>query len=278
MLKKMYNPDWNETDITSNKYIENRPSNTITNEEVLNIAANTSKLSGIDNGAEVNVVKSVSVNNGLALDNTTGRLSLAQINLSDVEVFTTIALRNAHNTTVWHRGDVSIVTGTIKKNYIYTGTNQTVAGATTNSDWTTLITPNEGATPSQVSAITANTAKRTYPEVDETKLGTITVQDITDNTAKRTYPQIDETKLGTITVQDITDNTAKRTYPQVDETKLGTITVQNITDNNAKRTYPQVDETKLGTITVQNITDNNAKVSNIQSDIFSNNCCYRSNK
>ena len=112
-----------------------------------------------------------------------------------------------------------------------------------------------GATATQASAITDNTAKRTYPSDDETKLagietgatvGATTAQEtaISANTAKRSYPQTDETKLDGIAsgatvgatpaqASAITNNTAKRTYPQVDETKLAGIETAATADQTA---------------------------------------------
>ena len=69
------------------------------------------------------------------------------INLSDVESFTTIVLRNASTATVWHRGDVAIITaGDDLGTYIYTGTDQTTAASTATADWTELQTPTSDVT------------------------------------------------------------------------------------------------------------------------------------
>ena len=65
------------------------------------------------------------------------------LNLSDVETFTSTALRNADTTTVWHRGDLAVVTG--DGTYVYTGNDQNTASATTDADWTLLVSGGSAA-------------------------------------------------------------------------------------------------------------------------------------
>ena len=59
-------------------------------------------------------------------------------NFSDVEVYTTTALRNAATDVVWHHGDLAIAGGST---WVYTGTDQTTAGITVDADWEELVTP-----------------------------------------------------------------------------------------------------------------------------------------
>ncbi len=74
----------------------------------------------------------------------------------------------------------------------------------------------------QATAIEANSAKRSYPEADETKLGSIEE----NATAGADWLVNIANKPTTITDEQATAieaNTAKRSYPEADETKLGGI-------------------------------------------------------
>ena len=94
-------------------------------------------------------------NSGVSIDNTTGTIDVTNFSLTDVRTYTTSALRNAATDTQWHQGDVAIVTGIASQSpdiddgegsYIYTGTNQTTAGVTTDTDWTQLAVPHSVVT------------------------------------------------------------------------------------------------------------------------------------
>ena len=83
-------------------------------------------------------------------------------------------------------------------------------------------------------AVSANTAKRTYPASEENK--------VTANTAKVTY----DAQVA------VSANTAKRTYPASEENKVTANTAKVTYDaqaavsaNTAKRTYPQSEEDKV---------------------------------
>ena len=65
-------------------------------------------------------------------------ITIAAPNFSDVEVYTTTALRNAATDIVWHHGDLAVAGGST---WVYTGTDQTAAAATVDGDWTELVTP-----------------------------------------------------------------------------------------------------------------------------------------
>lgn len=144
--------------------------------------------------------------------------------------------------------------------------------ATNGADWETNVANKPVTiTPEQASAIETNTAKRSYPEADQTKL-----TGIEDHaTAGADWQTNITNKPTTITEEQasaIEANSAKRSYPEADETKLGgveenatvgadwetnvankpvTITPEQATaieTNTAKRTYPESDETKLAGI------------------------------
>tara|TARA_R110000803_G_scaffold63443_1_gene124103 strand:- start:282 stop:1595 length:1314 start_codon:yes stop_codon:yes gene_type:complete len=144
-------------------------------------------------------------------------------------------------------------------------------GNVANTDLTSAVglnTAKVGITPTQASNITTNNAKITYPSVDSTKVGFISVTQAVD--------------LDTIE-SDTATNNAKITYPSVDSTKVGFISVTQAVDldtietdtatNNAKITYPSIDSTKVGFISVTQAVNldtietdtatNNAKVSDI---------------
>ena len=97
----------------------------------------------------------VAPNSGLSL-NANGELDVTNFSLTDVHTFTTAMLRNDATNVIWHQGDVAIVTtdddsvttGTPpvtqgQGTYLYTGTAQTSAAATNNSDWTALQLPTQ---------------------------------------------------------------------------------------------------------------------------------------
>ena len=112
----------------------------------------------------------------------------------------------------------------------------------TNTNWLQV---GAGVTPAQAAAITANTAKRTYPSADQTKLAGIATNAtagasltqalaITANTSKRTYPQADETKLAGIETAATTDQTAAELV-----TSLQTLSGANRLDASAIQNLPQ---------------------------------------
>jgi chorismate synthase len=165
-----------------------------------------------------------------------------------------------------HRGDHG------KLAYEHSQQEHAPADATNGADWLeNVVNKPTTITEEQATAIEANTAKRSYPEADETKLGgieenatngadwleniankptTITEEQaaaIEANTAKRSYPEADERKLG-----GIEENaTAGADWLENVANKPTTITEEQATAieaNTAKRSYPEADETKLGGI------------------------------
>ncbi len=165
-----------------------------------------------------------------------------------------------------HRGDHGKIA------YEHSQQEHAPADATNGADWLENVANKPTTiTEEQATAIEANTAKRSYPEADETKLGgieenatngadwleniankptTITEEQATAieaNTAKRSYPEADETKL-----EGIEENATKGAdWLENVANKPTTITEEQaaaIEANTAKRSYPEADETKLGGI------------------------------
>ncbi len=165
-----------------------------------------------------------------------------------------------------HRGDHGKIA------YDHSQTEHAPADATNGANWETNVA-NKPTTISeeQATAIEANTAKRSYPEADETKLEGIE-ENATVGADWETNVQNKPTTISEEQATAIEANTAKRSYPEADETKLGgieenatvgadwetnvankptTISEEQATAieaNIAKRSYPEADETKLGGI------------------------------
>ncbi len=277
------------TDITNNNAkvgITTSQASDITNNNAkisFDSAAST-KLNGIETGAQVNTVNSV--------NSLTGAVSLGLLELDDVGVdgtngqvlttngsgsfsFTTVSGGGAVNSVNGQTGTVVLDTDDINEgttNLYYTearvSANSSVAANTTKvgitSQQSTDITNNNakvGITTQQASDITTNNAKVgiTTTQADEIAANTlktgITTQqatDITNNNAK----------VGITTQQasDITSNNAKVGYTDAlvsansdvvaNTAKVGITSSQAtaITNNTAKNSYPTADATKLAGI------------------------------
>ena len=117
---------------------------------------------------------------------------LPTINISDVKVFASTLLRNADTSTVWHVGDVATITGsgsTPTQSFIYMGTDQTTAAATTNGDWQLLSDAVNGVT--EVTIASASSALATIADGTTTPEITINTAAIADGgTALATADQI----------------------------------------------------------------------------------------
>ncbi len=139
-----------------------------------------------------------------------------------------------------------------------------------------------GITTAQADAITANTAKNSYPSADATKVGHISVTQAVDldtmesniatNNAKNSYPSADATKVGFISVTQAVDLDTIESDVATNNAKVGITTEQAnaITANTAKVgiTTQQANDitannAKVGITTQQanDITANNAKIS-----------------
>ena len=93
-----------------------------------------------DGNTNTDIVSTITLSGGtnISLGVVGDTITINAPNFSDVEVYTTTALRNAATDVEWHRGDLAIAGGST---WIYIGTDQTTAGITVDADWEELVTP-----------------------------------------------------------------------------------------------------------------------------------------
>ena len=203
-------------------------------------SADASKLSGIEDGAQVNVQSDWNTTSGDALilnkplipsstgdlsdvSNTTPENNQVLVYNSTQEEYqpTTLSITNPVTSVNTQTGDVVLDTDDIAEgsNEYYTDAkveaNSAVAANTAKVGITTqqaadIVTNNAkvGITAQQASDITTNNAKISYPSVDATKVGHISVtqavdldtieSDVATNNAKISFDSTSSTKLGTI--------------------------------------------------------------------------------
>lgn len=129
-----------------------------------------------------------------------------------------------------------------------------------------------GITPAQASNIVTNNAKITYPNVDSTKVGYISVNqpvnldtiesDTLNNNAKITYPNVDSTKVGFISVTQAVDldtiesdtalNNAKISFDTTSSTRLANTSGTNTGDQDLSG---KVDKVTGYSLTKNDLTD-----------------------
>jgi hypothetical protein len=197
-------------------------------------SASSTKLSGIEEGAEVNTVDSV---NGA-----TGAVSLDTSDLTDVAA------------TAPTNGQVLQYNST-SSNYEPVTLSSTAPVDSVNSQTGAVVLDADDISD-------AATTNKFTTATNLTKLGNISVtqavdldtmeSDIATNNAKNTYPSADATKVGHISVTQAVD--------------LDTME-SNIATNNAKNSYPSADATKVGHISVTQAVD----LDTIESDVATNN-------
>ena len=83
-------------------------------------------------------------NIGLALNGQ--ELTISGSNFAETRVFASTGARNSHATTLWHQGDVAIVSSTsgsttTTTSYFFKAADQSAAGASTDADWEVLVSP-----------------------------------------------------------------------------------------------------------------------------------------
>jgi len=240
-------------------------------------AADISKLSGIEAGAEVNPTST----DGLTEGSTNLYYTEARVAANSA------VAANTAKVGITTQQAADIVTNNAKVGI----TTQQAADITTNNakvgittDQANAIVANTakvGITTAQADAIVANTAKNSYPTADATKLAGIeagaqvnptSTDGLSEGTTNLYYT---EARVSANT--DVAANTAKNSYPSADATKVGFISVTQAVDldtiesdvatNNAKNSYPSADATKVGHITVTQAVDLDA----IESDVATNN-------
>ena len=93
-----------------------------------------------DGNTNTDIVSTITISGGtnISLGVVGDTIAINAPNFSDVEVYTTTALRNAATDIVWHHGDLAVAGGAT---WVYIGTDQTTAGVTIDDDWEELVTP-----------------------------------------------------------------------------------------------------------------------------------------
>ena len=204
----------------------------------------STKLAGIEEGADVTDATNVTAA-GALMDSEVD----ADIKTLSLPANTTIS---TFAKSILDDADASAVRTTIGA-----GTSNLALGTTST---TALAGDTTTISSEQASAITANTAKNSYPSADSTKVGFISVTQAVDldtmesniatNNAKNTYPSADATKVGFISVTQAVDLDTLESDVATNNAKVGITTQQasDITSNNAKISFDSTSSTKLGTI------------------------------
>jgi Fe-S-cluster formation regulator IscX/YfhJ len=193
------------------------PAATITNAGVMT-GADKTKLDGIEDGAEVNVVTSVNTETGdVVLDTDDVSEGTSNLYYTDSRADERVDLQTGTNLDLSQKSTSNLSEGT---NLYYT---EDRVSANTN--------------------VAANTLKNSYPTVDSTKVGFISVTQAVDldtmesnietNNAKNSYPSADATKVGFISVtqavdldtieNDVATNNAKISFDSASSAKLAGI-------------------------------------------------------
>ena len=190
--------------------LDTMESNIATNNAKISFdSTSSSKLAGIETGADVTDTANVTAA-GALMDSEVD----ADIKTLSLPANTTIS---TFAKTILDDADASAVRTTIGAgtSNLALGTSSTTALA---GDTTTISS-------SQASAITANTAKNTYPSADATKVGFISVTQAVDLDTLESDVATNNAKVGITTTQanNITANNAKISFDSTSSTKLGTI-------------------------------------------------------
>ena len=159
----------------------------------------------------------------------------ASVNLSNIETYTTTALRNAATDVAWHVGDVAIITGADGRGtYVYDGSTNgdNHTGVTVDADWTILVTATNVSFAditgtATVTQIPAAIARDTELFRADNMAGTATpitavAQGTGDNNDQLMFNAADGTTLFTY---DPPATTAMATIPEVYETTASLTTV-----------------------------------------------------
>ena len=190
--------------------LDTMESNIATNNAKISFdSTSSSKLAGIEASADVTDTANVTAA-GALMDSEVD----ADIKTLSLPANTTIS---TFAKTILDDADASAVRTTIGAgtSNLALGTSSTTALA---GDTTTISS-------SQASAITANTAKNTYPSADATKVGFISVTQAVDLDTLESDVATNNAKVGITTTQanNITANNAKISFDSTSSTKLGTI-------------------------------------------------------
>lgn len=205
-------------------------------------AADISKLSGIEAGAEVNPTST----DGLTEGSTNLYYTEARVAANSA-----VAANTAKNS--YPTADATKLAGIEAGAEVNPTSTDGLSEGTTNLYYTdTRVSANTD--------VVANTAKNSYPSADATKVGFISVtqavdldtieSDVATNNAKNSYPSADATKVGFISVTQAVDLDTIESDVATNNAKVGITTQQasDITANNAKISFDSASSTKLAGI------------------------------
>tara|TARA_Y100000361_G_C11159654_1_gene346341 strand:- start:1438 stop:4002 length:2565 start_codon:yes stop_codon:yes gene_type:complete len=190
--------------------LDTMESNIATNNAKISFdSTSSSKLAGIETGADVTDAANVTAA-GALMDSEID----ADIKTLSLPANTTIS---TFAKTILDDADASAVRTTIGA-----GTSDLALGT---SSSTALAGDTTTISGSQASAITANTAKNSYPSADSAKVGFISVTQAVDLDTLESDVATNNAKVGITTTQanNITANNAKISFDSTSSTKLGTI-------------------------------------------------------
>ena len=197
---------------------------------------------------------------------------LPDISITDVEVFASIALRNA-STNTWHKGDIAVITGDPVSSYIFVGTDGDNNG-TVDGDWQILNTPSAipVATQSIIGGVKIGYTEndKNYPlELDSDMEAFVNVpgENTTYGAATTTIPGLIE--LEDDAVQTVAANavsaTASRSYGlQVNSDGQGVVNVPwtdtVITNNTGSTHIPYWDGDSFESSTIEQLNSTNVRI------------------
>ena len=197
---------------------------------------------------------------------------LPDISITDVEVFASIALRNA-STNTWHKGDIAVITGDPVSSYIFVGTDGDNNG-TVDGDWQILNTPSAipVATQSIIGGVKIGYTEndKNYPlELDSDMEAFVNVpwENTTYGAATTTIPgliELEDDAVQTVAANAVSD-TASRSYGlQVNSDGQGVVNVPwtdtVITNNTGSNHIPYWDGDSFESSTIEQLNSTNVRI------------------